>query len=78
MEPGKSYLIIGSSGKALNAEISPVGGVACIAETEMQTADLGNAGDVIKGSIVRYFGQSRKMRTDSIPFIIKQRKNIFL
>ena len=49
MEPGKSYLIIGSSGKALNAEISPVGGVACIAGTEMQTADLGNAGDVIKG-----------------------------
>lgn len=49
MKPGKSYLIIGSSGKALNAEISPVGGVACIAGTEMQTADLGNAGDVIKG-----------------------------
>ena len=49
IESGKSYLIIGSSGKALNAEISPVGGVACIAGTEMQTADLGNAGDVIKG-----------------------------
>ena len=49
MKPGKSYLIIGSSGKALNAEISPVGGVECIAGTEMQTADLGNAGDVIKG-----------------------------
>ena len=49
IESGKSYLIIGSSGKALDAEISPVGGVACIAGTEMQTADLDNAGDVIKG-----------------------------
>lgn len=49
IESGKSYLIIGSSGKALNTEISPLGGVACIAGTQIQAADLGNSGDVLKG-----------------------------